>query len=470
MTVAINDNAFVKSATVTNGSSNGGAPSYNEVQMDVKYGMFPRITAQQANDGVTLYRKFFWWNKDGAGDALASALLFLLFPSLGDSRYYLAAATDISDTQEDIDGDDINWLGCGQLNADITAGAETCAVAMKNNDYVFQRGQKIAVSSYFMTSQTVASDVKFLDAVHYSGGTWSKQTPPTEADRNIYPYGTHVGNNTVATVNTGHIEYRALTDTSYSNEVLYAASGSQSVFTGEAADHPRIEETSLEVKYTIATVIYTAYDNGDGTLSGTHLTTGTVNYNTGAISLTFDTNIDAGNITIGYAHSPYSWSGNVVTLETDQFENDYDADNTWLGACMNIGEDYGDIVSALGDWTVTSVGGAFDEGDTSPNNIGGVDDTFTITFTNATAFTCAGTLTGSVGTGSILSAFNPTNPNTGEPYFSIGAGAWSGTWTAGDTVEFTATSAKYPFWIKEVIPAGASAIAADGFLFETYYE
>lgn len=89
------------------------------------------------------------------------------------------------------------------------------------------------------------------------------------------------------------------------------------------------------------------------------------------------------------------------------------------------------------------------------NNIGAVNDTFTLTFTSATNFTVSGTASGALAGGSTSSTYAPTNPVTGQPLFSISPSFWGGTWTAGDYVRIDTTGAYKGFWVKEVVPAGA---------------
>jgi hypothetical protein len=65
-----------------------------------------------------------------------------------------------------------------------------------------------------------------------------------------------------------------------------------------------------------------------------------------------------------------------------------------------------------------------------------VTDTWTITFTDPTNYTVAGTITGSVGTGNISTNLTPTNPVTGQPYFALDADGWGGVWVAGEQLIF----------------------------------
>jgi len=97
-----------------------------------------------------------------------------------------------------------------------------------------------------------------------------------------------------------------------------------------------------------------------------------------------------------------------------------------------------ELLPALYSWTESSSSGTYDE-NTYPLllfNDGTVQDTFTITFSSSTAFTCSGTATASLGVGSTLTDFSPINPDTGHPYFTLRSAGFAGSWTNGDTVVF----------------------------------
>ncbi|MES0334900.1 MAG: hypothetical protein SFH39_00865 [Candidatus Magnetobacterium sp. LHC-1] len=115
---------------------------------------------------------------------------------------------------------------------------------------------------------------------------------------------------------------------------------------------------------------------------------------------------------------------------------------------------------------MTSAGGSFNEANVTLNNAGTVEDTFTLTFTSSSAFTCASVSEGSVGIGTTSGTFAPTNPNTANAYFSVPSSCFSGVWTTGDTVQFKTHPAAAPLWIKEVVPAGTSAFSENGFVSE----
>lgn len=178
---------------------------------------------------------------------------------------------------------------------------------------------------------------------------------------------------------------------------------------------------------------------------------------------------DKASITAGTGNEEFvtisgapSLLGSVVTITfTPAVSNAYNASNTRVA---NVYEP-GDIVGSSNSVVATTAGsGDYDDGTypiTVPN-VGGVYDDWTITFTGPTSFTTAGTREGAVaGTGSTLAVYNPNNPATGTPYFSIPSAGWTGTWQAGDTLTFTTVPASAPVWVKRVVPAGAAAFTGN---------
>ena len=122
-----------------------------------------------------------------------------------------------------------------------------------------------------------------------------------------------------------------------------------------------------------------------------------------------------------------------------------------------------DLTPGSSNWAETSVAGTYDE-TTYPltmYNIGAVTESWTLTFTSATAFTVSGAVVGSVGSGDINSNFAPIN-GAGY-YFLLDKDGWGGTWVAGNTITFNTTHAAKSVWVKESVPAGAASKANNFF-------
>jgi len=154
-------------------------------------------------------------------------------------------------------------------------------------------------------------------------------------------------------------------------------------------------------------------------------------------------------------------AGDVYTITLDSgLDNGYLAADTRVASILTVG----DIKGAYSGFTVTSAGdGAYDDtaNPVELDNIGTIQDTFTLTFTSATAFDIAGLEAGALGSGNISSDTAPNNASFGKPYFTLRSAGFSGTWQAGDTIEFTTSPAAAAFWYKHIVPAGAASLTAN---------
>jgi len=78
-------------------------------------------------------------------------------------------------------------------------------------------------------------------------------------------------------------------------------------------------------------------------------------------------------------------------------------------------------------------------GNITPDNAGSVNDEWTVVFTSATTYDVYGKTTGFVGSATDLtSAFSPLNGS--DPYFTIPANYFTGTWAENDTHVFSTTA------------------------------
>lgn len=156
-----------------------------------------------------------------------------------------------------------------------------------------------------------------------------------------------------------------------------------------------------------------------------------------------------------YLSSNPSWVGTNATLNfTSPVTHTYNTNSLVCGL-----REIGSLTPTISDWTVTSGSGTFDV-NTYPMvlyNLGTVSDDWTILFTSPTTFSVSGAITGSVGTGTILVSFAPANGSSF--YFLINKNGWGGTWQSGDRITFTTKHAAKAVWLKEKVPAGASAVS-----------
>lgn len=140
--------------------------------------------------------------------------------------------------------------------------------------------------------------------------------------------------------------------------------------------------------------------------------------------------------------------------------------NNFLNTVTKINSVYAapdPIKSTVTNWVESSAGGTYNES-TYPvvvNQIGGVEQTWTLTFSSGTAFNIVGDTIGSVGAGSISGGAAPVNGAFAKPYFTLAAAGFGGTWLSGDTIVFQTHPAALPFWVRQVVPAAAAEAPAN---------
>ncbi len=123
-----------------------------------------------------------------------------------------------------------------------------------------------------------------------------------------------------------------------------------------------------------------------------------------------------------------------------------------------------DVECSVDNWVETAAGdGTYDE-TTYPvvtDNIGTVEETWTLTFTSATDFGVVGDSIGSVGTGSTAGDFTPSNAAFSKPYLTLDKDGWAGTWASADTVVFQTHPAAVPIWQKRVLPTDCPSLSGN---------
>lgn len=119
----------------------------------------------------------------------------------------------------------------------------------------------------------------------------------------------------------------------------------------------------------------------------------------------------------------------------------------------------GDITAGADNWVETGAG-TYDETTypVLPDNLGTIEQTWNLTFSDATTYTVTGDTVGSVGSGTVGSNFAPTNTAKSKPYFTLRSAGFGGTWATGNTIVFQTHPAAGAVYLDWVIPAGAEAI------------
>lgn len=158
-----------------------------------------------------------------------------------------------------------------------------------------------------------------------------------------------------------------------------------------------------------------------------------------------------------------TYAGDVCTIHTTTGTvYPYLAANTKVASVYQPG----DISANIASFTKNSVGGTYNTTDypVLPDAIASIRQSITLTFSNATTFSCVGDTLGSMGTGNVNSDFSPSNPNYTKPYFTLRSLGFGGVWQNGDTITFIVNPAAVPIWYKRTVPAGASSLSGDKFI------
>lgn len=168
---------------------------------------------------------------------------------------------------------------------------------------------------------------------------------------------------------------------------------------------------------------------------------------------------DAGNNEEIVVASNVVYNSNSVTITfAPATANAYLASNTRVQAVYEPA----DVVATRDSLIVTSAStGDFVIGSLFADNIGGVEQTWTCTFTSPTAFDIVGDTLGAVGSGTTGAGASPNNPDFSKPYFVMQAGGFSGAFLAADTIVFDTHPASVPIWAKRTVPAGATPLASN---------
>lgn len=96
-------------------------------------------------------------------------------------------------------------------------------------------------------------------------------------------------------------------------------------------------------------------------------------------------------------------------------------------------------------------------------NAGAITERWVVQFTNTTAFNVIGEHVGVIWAGNTTTDCAPTNPATGEPYFTIPALGWGSGWAAGNILRFNTIGALFPIWIARTVQQGPATIQDDAF-------
>ena len=95
-------------------------------------------------------------------------------------------------------------------------------------------------------------------------------------------------------------------------------------------------------------------------------------------------------------------------------------------------------------------------------NEGAITERWRLNFTSTTAFQVIGENMGVIATGTTGADFQPVNPLTTKPYFTLRAAGWGLGWSTGNQLRFDTIAAAPPTWLARCVLPGA-ALTGDSF-------
>jgi hypothetical protein len=303
------------------------------------------------------------------------------------------------------------YTGSGDLNTALTGGADTTVVA------------DFEVTACILPGQYVA----LID--------WDVSTPPT-------------------------IEYCLVTVTSWAGTegtltispacVSNHAVKTQGTVTGTEDENFDLDGLTLVIKVNggdSQTVTFSA----DG-MTAAQVATAINNATTGCTASV------SGGTKVAIKTDDYYAENSIQVLSDSTADTELGLDNTvhygTTGTVVAGVLELGTIAASHSTPVKTSPTGTFTDNIVN-YDLGACYDTFTVTFSSATAFTVAGAAEGSLGAGVIGTAFKVAH--WGSYYFEIPTSCWGGTWAKGDTVVFITYPSAKGIWFKNVVPALTAA-------------
>jgi len=172
MTISASELKWYRSKVVSETSANGGRMGTNEVSTDVKNNVFPDVSQNERNDGVTKYRKLFMRVANASNEILHNSLVHMFAKTPADDYVSLFEGTN-DDTQGDISSP--REYGIGVLDSDVAAGDSSCDVQVDDTSLdIFKDGDTIFISdgsnSEYHSNVTVSKDATLFTINLEDGG------------------------------------------------------------------------------------------------------------------------------------------------------------------------------------------------------------------------------------------------------------------------------------------------------------
>jgi hypothetical protein len=472
-----------KSSVISDTTGNGGVLTNNAIVDSSAENLFPSITESERTTGTMRYRKGFL--KKLSGTATSMKYFADRLSTAGD--YVQITRGGYDDTQAT--ADDIGWE-----DTNITWTVGTRKVTLSGAQAELAVGTLVLFTTSAGAFRGLATVASYIDTTNFTISTMIRGSDPANTDH-VRTFWAGAGD--LHTALTGGASTSVVAD-------FEAASG---VYVGmyiALVDWDVLDDGLPSIEYCLVTAVSWASEQATITISpacvSNHavktqgIVTGTEDENFDVDGLTLVVKVNGGDaqtvtftgdgqtaaqivaqISLTGATATVS-GGTKVAINTDSYyaENSIQvtSDST---AATELGLDdsvhygttgtvvagvveLGTIAASHSTPSKSSASGTFTDNITD-YDLGCAYDTWTVTFSSATAFTVAGASTGTIGSGTRSADF--AIANWGSYYFKIPSTCWGGTWANGDTVTFTTYPSARSIWFKEVVPASTDAYSGN---------
>jgi len=177
------------------------------------------------------------------------------------------------------------------------------------------------------------------------------------------------------------------------------------------------------------------------------------------------TPVSAGNGEYLTVNGTPSKSGTQLTIATDEeIANSYAAYSDGTGGKVCGVLEHGTVQAASSSIVQSRAGGFdFTSYPILLNNMGAINDSFTITLQDNSTFTCVSDRLGTLAAGSKSANYAPLHPEWNKPLFTLSMAGWDGATThqLNDTITFDIVDAVAYVWEERIIPPLCSPLSGN---------
>ena len=157
-----------RSATVSDGDTNGGHEDCTrEIISGILFNLFPRVMPDEAQSGITRYRKFF---VHVIGQTTSVTDFVIYHRSTGNDYFRVCEGTH-SQTQSELLASSPKWYGTGVLSGSVSAGATQITVVFDGECPDLEVGDKLLLTEKSHPADSGDEEFVTIESVSMSGVT-----------------------------------------------------------------------------------------------------------------------------------------------------------------------------------------------------------------------------------------------------------------------------------------------------------